>query len=188
MSFDSRLFFQSVPGSALMNILGGALYGHFPGCILISVLTAMGSTLCYLLSWLVGRELVDALLNRRILALRKRLKDNKHDLFFYLLFTRMVSFYFTGGWRLITDAYAAMEIVSLHAKLVHQYGFAPCGNSDSFVLCNNVTGTFAVQLCKLSEIVAECTLYPIPCVRLQAEPVIFSAKFQPCRMCCVHQR
>jgi uncharacterized membrane protein YdjX (TVP38/TMEM64 family) len=33
-----------------MNVLGGATFGHLPGFILISLLTATGSTLCYLLS------------------------------------------------------------------------------------------------------------------------------------------
>lgn len=75
-----------------MNVLGGALYGHLTACLLVTFLTAVGSTLCYLLSWLVGRELVDTLMRRRIQGLRKRIKENKQDLFFYMLFTRMVSF------------------------------------------------------------------------------------------------
>lgn len=49
-----------VPGSALMNLLGGALYGHWRAWLLVNVLTAGGSTICYGLSWLFLPELVHA--------------------------------------------------------------------------------------------------------------------------------
>lgn len=46
----------AIPGSALLNILGGALYGQFWATLLVTFLTATGSTLCYLLSWSVNTD------------------------------------------------------------------------------------------------------------------------------------
>jgi hypothetical protein len=76
-----------------MNVLGGALYGHLPAVVIVSILTAVGSTFCYLLSWFVAGE---ALLNRwaskRLHQFRRRIKkyEQGNDLFFYLLFMRLV--------------------------------------------------------------------------------------------------
>ena len=39
-----------VPGSLIMNIVFGAMYGSYLGCAFASVLTALGGVLCYLLA------------------------------------------------------------------------------------------------------------------------------------------
>ncbi|WFD29913.1 hypothetical protein MSPP1_000927 [Malassezia sp. CBS 17886] len=39
-----------VPGSLIMNIVFGAMYGAYAGCVYASVLTATGGVLCYLLA------------------------------------------------------------------------------------------------------------------------------------------
>ena len=62
------------------------------------LLTALGSTICYGLSWLFGRELVNHFLPTRIHALRRKVHANRQDLFFYLLFMRM--FPLTPNWFL----------------------------------------------------------------------------------------
>ena len=79
-----------------MNVLGGALYGHIPGFLLVSLLTATGASLCYLLSALIAKPLVDRFAHGRVQNLQRQLQQHRQDLFYYLLFTRM--FPFTPNW------------------------------------------------------------------------------------------
>ncbi|KAJ3155383.1 Transmembrane protein 41A [Geranomyces michiganensis] len=90
----------SIPGSALMNILGGLLYGFwaFPW---VSLLTAIGSTLCYRMSQIVIGEFIVARFARSNLGyLRRRVEINREsgNLFYYLLFLRL--FPFSPNWFL----------------------------------------------------------------------------------------
>ncbi|KAI3659388.1 hypothetical protein MP638_001310 [Amoeboaphelidium occidentale] len=86
----------AIPGSGLMNLLGGALFGHVWGWLLVSFLTATGSTLCYLLSYALGQDLVNYFFKNRLVSLRKSIDDNKDDLLYFLLMTRL--FPFTPNW------------------------------------------------------------------------------------------
>ncbi|KAI9095456.1 hypothetical protein DFS34DRAFT_582052 [Phlyctochytrium arcticum] len=90
----------AIPGSALMNILGGVLYGFwaFP---LVSLLTAVGSTFSYILSQLFLGELVlERFARSNLLSLRRKVESNreKGNLFYYLLFLRL--FPFSPNWFL----------------------------------------------------------------------------------------
>ncbi|TPX72826.1 hypothetical protein SpCBS45565_g00321 [Spizellomyces sp. 'palustris'] len=90
----------AVPGSALMNILGGVLYGFwaFP---LVSFLTAVGSTFSYLLSqYLLGELVVERFARSNLNYLKRRVEANreKGNLFYYLLFLRL--FPFSPNWFL----------------------------------------------------------------------------------------
>lgn len=81
----------AIPGSALMNILGGALYGHLLGCFLVTVLTAVGSTLCYYISWFLARDVIQAYFSEQLKSLQSKVEDEQGDLFYLLLSMRMVS-------------------------------------------------------------------------------------------------
>ncbi|XP_012430916.2 transmembrane protein 41A isoform X2 [Taeniopygia guttata] len=48
----------AIPGSSLLNVLAGALFGPWMGLVLCSVLTSVGATLCYLLSAAFGKQLI----------------------------------------------------------------------------------------------------------------------------------
>ncbi|RKO86380.1 hypothetical protein BDK51DRAFT_25449, partial [Blyttiomyces helicus] len=88
----------AVPGSALMNILGGTLYGFwaFP---LVTFLTALGSTLSYGLSHLFLGELVlERFAHSNLSYFRKRVDGNRGNLFYYLLCLRI--FPFSPNWFL----------------------------------------------------------------------------------------
>lgn len=89
----------SIPGSVLLNLLGGYLYGSFAGSLWTSLLTAGGATLAYLLALLVSEPFLD--LNwvaTRIDVIRTQVNDNKKagGLFWWLLFARL--FPFTPYW------------------------------------------------------------------------------------------
>ena len=89
----------AIPGSALLNLLAGVLYGPVAGCALVSLLTAAGSTLCFLLSkHLGGGFVVHFVIGRpRLAGLERSVRRHQKDsLFFYCLFIRL--FPFTPNW------------------------------------------------------------------------------------------
>ncbi|KAI8922398.1 hypothetical protein DFJ77DRAFT_425514 [Powellomyces hirtus] len=104
----------SIPGSALMNILGGLLYGFwaFP---LVSLLTAIGSTLCYHISQIVLGEFIVARFARSNLGyLRRRVEVNREsgNLFYYLLFLRL--FPFSPNWYAFLNVASPFVGVPVH--------------------------------------------------------------------------
>ncbi|XP_047933194.2 transmembrane protein 41A isoform X2 [Anser cygnoides] len=48
----------AIPGSSLLNVLAGALFGPWTGLALCSALTSLGATCCYLLSGAFGKRFV----------------------------------------------------------------------------------------------------------------------------------
>ncbi|KAM6326275.1 transmembrane protein 41A isoform 2-T2 [Podargus strigoides] len=48
----------AIPGSGLLNVLAGALFGPWTGLALCSALTSVGATCCYLLSRTFGKQLL----------------------------------------------------------------------------------------------------------------------------------
>ncbi|CAO3690624.1 hypothetical protein G6F70_000155 [Rhizopus microsporus] len=85
----------SIPGSVLLNLLAGYLYGIVMGTIWTSLLTAGGATLAYGLAILVGEPLIQLpWINRRAEPLRRQLEHEKRSgsLFWWLLFIRLFPF------------------------------------------------------------------------------------------------
>ncbi|KAI9017734.1 hypothetical protein BC832DRAFT_527544 [Gaertneriomyces semiglobifer] len=114
----------SVPGSAIMNILGGVLYGFwaFPW---VSLLTAIGSTFSYLLSQLLlGELVVERFAGGNLRSLRHRVERNreKGNLFYFLLFLRL--FPFSPNWFLnIASPFVGVPIVSFFLSIF--FGLMP---------------------------------------------------------------
>nr|CAD2167218.1 unnamed protein product [Meloidogyne enterolobii] len=88
----------AIPGSFFMNIIAGAIYGLPIGFLLCSVLTTIGSTLCYLFSELFSREYVLYYFGEKINYLQRKVDDNSHRLLAFLLFARM--FPISPSWLL----------------------------------------------------------------------------------------
>lgn len=86
----------AIPGSALLNLLGGVLYGGWAGAILACILTSIGSTICYWLSWYGGSFIIASLPQQKINSMKLGISKHQHNLFFYLLFLRL--FPFTPNW------------------------------------------------------------------------------------------
>ncbi|CAF0911820.1 unnamed protein product [Adineta steineri] len=80
----------SLPGSAILNLLGGALFGTWFGFPLCCLLTATGALLCYLLVANFARNLVVQCCYKKIVLLQKKVEAGRDNLFFVLLFMRMV--------------------------------------------------------------------------------------------------
>lgn len=85
----------SIPGSAILNILSGCtlpLYISFP---LVSLLTTIGATCCYIMSKLLGDTLATTLFNStRLYNIRYNIEQSKNsnNLFYYLLSLRLLPF------------------------------------------------------------------------------------------------
>lgn len=86
----------AIPGSALLNLLGGVLYGGWIGAILACILTSVGSTICYWLSWYGGSFIIASLPQQKISYMKLGISKHQHNLFFYLLSLRL--FPFTPNW------------------------------------------------------------------------------------------
>ncbi|KAM7407566.1 hypothetical protein PAMA_003337 [Pampus argenteus] len=101
---SAYLYKQSfaIPGSSLLNILAGAIFGPFEGLLLVCVLTTVGSTMCYLLSQAFGKHYIVNLFPEKVSMLQRKVKENQDCLFFFLLFLRF--FPMTPNWFLNMSA------------------------------------------------------------------------------------
>ena len=79
----------AIPGSTLLNLLAGSLFGTTIGFLLTCTLTATGATFCYLLAKLVGREAVEQYFAKFISKVHTKLEENKERLPYYLMFLRL---------------------------------------------------------------------------------------------------
>ncbi|KAI3634709.1 hypothetical protein MIR68_007090 [Amoeboaphelidium protococcarum] len=90
----------AIPGSGLLNLLAGALFGHLNAWFLVNTLTAVGSTLSYMLSWLFLSEIIERIsfLKRQVSKFKSQVETARknNDLLTYMLFIRM--FPFTPNW------------------------------------------------------------------------------------------
>ena len=75
----------SIPGSVLLNMLYGAMFGDWPGFALVCVLTACGTSCCYIISSLFGKRLADRLFGAKIPRVQKAIDNHRANLFLYLL-------------------------------------------------------------------------------------------------------
>ncbi|XP_042201637.1 transmembrane protein 41A isoform X2 [Callorhinchus milii] len=88
----------AIPGSSLLNILAGALFGPWLGLALCCNLTAIGATFCFLLSKTYGKQYMVQRFPERVSMLQQRVEENRSCLFFFLLFLRF--FPMTPNWFL----------------------------------------------------------------------------------------
>ncbi|ORX57613.1 hypothetical protein DM01DRAFT_1284211 [Hesseltinella vesiculosa] len=84
----------SMPGTVLLNLLAGHLYGVFVGTVWTAFLCALGSTIAYWVGLLVGEPLMQlAWFQQRIRTLQDQMeRDRGLGLFWWLLFARLFPF------------------------------------------------------------------------------------------------
>ncbi|XP_030311767.1 transmembrane protein 41A isoform X2 [Calypte anna] len=66
----------AIPGSSLLNVLAGALFGPWTGLVLCSVLTSVGATLCYLLSHAFGKQFIVHYFPDKVAVLQKKVSPH----------------------------------------------------------------------------------------------------------------
>ena len=76
----------ALPISLLKTLLAGALFGLLPGVILTSFASTIGSTLCFLLSRYLFKDLVQAKYKKYLIKVNQNIKEEG---LLYLLFLRL---------------------------------------------------------------------------------------------------
>jgi uncharacterized membrane protein YdjX (TVP38/TMEM64 family) len=79
----------AIPGAIVLSILAGPLFGVFFGLLIVSVVATTGASMCFMLSSLLGRDLVTRCFPTLLTKYRKQLENQKENLIFYLLFLRV---------------------------------------------------------------------------------------------------
>ncbi|CAO3632146.1 unnamed protein product [Cunninghamella blakesleeana] len=84
----------SLPGTVLLNCLSGYLYGIGLSTLWTSYLTALGSTFAYLLSYKIGKPIMNIdWIQKRAKQMEKQMeKDKEMGIFWWLLFARLFPF------------------------------------------------------------------------------------------------
>ncbi|XP_053930054.1 transmembrane protein 41A isoform X2 [Cuculus canorus] len=62
----------AIPGSGVLNVVAGALFGPWAALALCSALTAVGATLCYLLAGAFGKQLLVHYFPERVALLQRK--------------------------------------------------------------------------------------------------------------------
>lgn len=90
------LFFSlqafAIPGSLFLSILSGFLFKFHIALALVCTCSALGASLCYLLSQLVGRRLVKHYFPARAQQWSEQVDKHRNELLSYILFLRMTPF------------------------------------------------------------------------------------------------
>ena len=79
----------AIPGSIFLSILLGFLYKFHIAIILICFSSAVGATLCYSLSYFVGKPLILHFFHNRITNIAKYVNIYKDSLFYLMIFLRI---------------------------------------------------------------------------------------------------
>lgn len=82
----------AIPGSLFLSILSGFLFSFPVAICLVCLCSAIGATMCYLLSQLVGRRIVRHFFPERADHWALQVEKHKGELLSYVLFLRMTPF------------------------------------------------------------------------------------------------
>lgn len=85
------IFLQAfaIPGPAILAILMAALFGPWIGGVMSMTCSLIGSSICYLLFYVIGRPILNRFFISGLVAFKAKLDANKENLFYYFLFLRV---------------------------------------------------------------------------------------------------
>ncbi|ORX86710.1 hypothetical protein K493DRAFT_360077 [Basidiobolus meristosporus CBS 931.73] len=85
------IFLQAfaIPGSAMLSVLGGALFTKWPALFLICLCSAVGASICYLISYYIATPFVERYLTERLVAWSEQIARRREHLLNYLMFLRI---------------------------------------------------------------------------------------------------
>lgn len=109
----------SLPGAAIMTLLGGALFGLFYGTILVSCASTIGATLAFLFSRYLFRDFVQAKFFSKLSAINKGMEKEGG---FYLFTLRLVPVF---PFFVINLVMGLTKISTFVFYLVSQAGMLP---------------------------------------------------------------
>ncbi|TDH68868.1 hypothetical protein CCR75_004175 [Bremia lactucae] len=79
----------AIPGPIVLSILSGAMYPMVQAQILVACCATTGASLCFMLSYFLGRGVFSNLLAGMIRRFKEKIAQNQSNLFYYLLFLRI---------------------------------------------------------------------------------------------------
>jgi len=82
----------SIPGSTLLNLCAGALFGFKLGFFLCVVNSALGASLAYGISYVFGRGIIYYFFSAKLVHWSNEVEKHRHNIFSYLLFLRITPF------------------------------------------------------------------------------------------------
>lgn len=88
------IFLQTfaIPGSIFLSILSGFLFPFPLALFLVCLCSSVGASFCYLLFYLVGRQLVQHYLPERVNQWQKQVSHHRDNLLNYIIFLRITPF------------------------------------------------------------------------------------------------
>nr|CAB3267099.1 transmembrane protein 41B [Phallusia mammillata] len=92
--FITYIFLQTfaIPGSVFLSILSGFLYPFYIALFLVCLCSGIGATGCYMISYFIGKPLVNKYLKQRVEKWNTVVDGQREHLFNYLLFLRITPF------------------------------------------------------------------------------------------------
>ncbi|MFM2589361.1 TVP38/TMEM64 family protein [Vibrio sp. TBV020] len=136
----------SIPGAAVVTLLGGALFGFSTGLLIVSFASAIGATLAFLSSRFLLRDWVQGKFGEKLSAINKGVEK---DGAFYLFSLRLIPVF---PFFLINLLMGLTPISTARYYLVSQLGMLP----GTAVYIN--AGTQLAQIDSLSGIVSPTVL------------------------------
>lgn len=92
----------AIPGTLVLSIMAGALYGKLLGVFIVSLSAVFGASSCYLLSTSFAKYWVFKYFPNKILQFKHKIEKNKDNLFFYVLFLRITPLFPNWLLNLVT--------------------------------------------------------------------------------------
>ncbi|KAK9711820.1 Transmembrane protein 41B [Basidiobolus ranarum] len=85
------IFLQAfaIPGSAMLSVLGGALFTKWPALLLVCLCSGLGATICYLISYYIASPIVERYLTERLVDWSEQIARRREHLLNYLMFLRI---------------------------------------------------------------------------------------------------
>jgi uncharacterized membrane protein YdjX (TVP38/TMEM64 family) len=161
----------SLPGSAVLNLIAGALFGAVRSFLMISVLTTVGSSCCFLLSHLIFASFFRRYFADRIVSVRQSVKENRDDLLWWLLSARLTPA--SPNWLLNMVSPLVGVPLHLHAVSVfvglapYHYMCAILGSSIATAADADAAALFDVKSVALLLSAAIAALLPVAMRRLK---------------------
>ncbi|CAH0721544.1 unnamed protein product, partial [Brenthis ino] len=89
------IFLQTfaIPGSIFLSILSGFLFPFYLALLLVCCCSAIGASLCFFLSNLVGKKIVKKFFPERAAQWSKAVTKHKNNLLNYIIFLRVTPFF-----------------------------------------------------------------------------------------------
>ncbi|XP_025087834.1 transmembrane protein 41B-like isoform X2 [Pomacea canaliculata] len=92
--FITYIFLQTfaIPGSIFLSIISGFLYPFALALPLVCLCSGLGASFCYLLSFMVGRRIVNKYIPQKVAEWQLHVERHREHIFNYIIFLRITPF------------------------------------------------------------------------------------------------